>query len=81
MEINTHLSSLLPALGELPSEHAITRGSSRSPVTCTWMQTGELSIGKPEQAGPEKDKDKDQGDFFDLLAKHTLQEAGENGMK
>lgn len=40
-----------------------------------------LDAGKPEQAGPEKDKDKDQGDFLDLLAKHTLQEAGENGMK
>lgn len=36
---------------------------------------------KTEQAGPEKDKDKDQGDFLDLLAKHALQEAGENRMK
>lgn len=51
------------------------------PLTGTRMLTGELSVGKPRQTHPEKDKGKDWGAFLDLLAKSTLQEAGENGMK
>ncbi|XP_077034124.1 uncharacterized protein LOC143694055 isoform X2 [Agelaius phoeniceus] len=55
METNSHLSSLLAALGQLPSEQPWQR-FLQSPVTCTRMLTGGLSVGKPWQAHPEKDR-------------------------
>jgi len=46
MEINSPLSSLPPALGELPSEHAATRDSFRSPSDVHMDGDGRLFNGK-----------------------------------
>lgn len=70
MEINTHLSSLLLALGQLPSEQPWQR-LLQSPVTCTQMLTGELSVGNPGKLIQRKTKVK-TGELFWIFLQRVL---------